>query len=521
MSSSTAEKSFLFGLPKRDFVFSIIIIFFFIVCFTFIYKIAGDKLSLPLNDDGTKILIYFQIAVLSALVIGCFYCYQLLGSMPFLYLFFCWIAHIIYKVYVVALMQPENAGELGPFFTVGVIALVADLPLFLSIFPDGQRKWWLPLIPIGTFALTIAVYYFPAEILEPTTRKTILEFYSPFQSFWIVLALSYSTIFKNIFRISWKLSVLLGLCFIALAISQLPFVYEAFYGRIQSRVYWSVISLGIFSSILAILFFVVRDRLSGIAEVKKEAEEVKEQLKVKGEFEELGFLAASIEHELRNPLEVIIGEIDYLKSKSTGNEDLAGRFITLEKAVNRIAVAADVVNVLRSTREDIIDELKPIMASDFVSRTIKYVKRELGALTDNIYFKESESTKQLFVLAYPPLLEQAFVNILKNSVESINRSKRSGEINVDVSAGGQDTVVITFKDNGGGFVVEDIPKLVQPDYTRKEVSNSKSNRGLGLFVCDRIVSIHEGKMFFSNNTNVGGAEVKLEFPRHFTKKMQK
>jgi hypothetical protein len=35
------------------------------------------------------------------------------------------------------------------------------------------------------------------------------------------------------------------------------------------------------------------------------------------------------------------------------------------------------------------------------------------------------------------------------------------------------------------------------------------------------VSIHEGKMFFSNNTNVGGAEVKLEFPRHFTKKMQK
>src|SRR5207244_3447685 len=108
----------------------------------------------------------------------------------------------------------------------------------------------------------------------------------------------------------------------------------------------------------------------------------------------------------------------------------------------------------------------------------------------------------------------------KNSIEAINRGGKSGEITIEMSLKQRDTVVITIRDNGDGFIAEDMPMLTDPGYTKKEKSATKSNRGLGLFVCERIVKLHEGDIFFSNNEK-GGAIVRLEFARYISKKMQK
>jgi two-component system C4-dicarboxylate transport sensor histidine kinase DctB len=264
---------------------------------------------------------------------------------------------------------------------------------------------------------------------------------------------------------------------------------------------------------LFIVFLFIKDALTGLRSAK-------EQLKIKGEFEELGFFAASIEHELRNPLQVIGDEVDYLKGKTQSNPELQSRFAILERQITRMSVAADIINVLRSKREDIVRKMKPVLVLNHVNQAIKYVKKELSQQSANIFFTVEERTNQLFVEADPSLLEQCFVNLLKNSVEALNRSKKSGEIVIELFLRDKGVAAINFRDNGTGFVVEDIPKLIDPTYTKKPVSTVKSNRGLGLFVCDRIVQLHGGQISFSNHKN-GGAIVMLEFPRYITKKMQR
>lgn len=509
----------LFGLSSINLYFTLLTVFFFIVCFYFIFRADDKKLLISLNQYEYFILTIFQIASLSALTIASFYAYQLSKKTSFLYLGFVWVAHDLYKLFSFGI---ERLGDdVDKVFLIGITALVADLPLFLSSFSDKHRKWWVSLFPIITFISMVIVFNLGVDVIDPSSKKKIVYIFSPLQSFLILIWLTFSTIFYNIFSSSGILSRLLAITFIGLAISQIPVISEGVSSidlTEEEKLPWKRFNLGVFLYTLVIVFFIVKDELSRL---NKEKDLVIAQLKVKGEFEDLGYLAASIEHELRNPLEVIKNEIDDLNRKFQHEESLTNKFHSLEIQVNRISLAANIIRVLRLKKEDFAKRLKGTPVIERLRNSVKYVKKELPLLSEKISITENEKVKELFIRAFPPYLEQTFVNLLKNSYEAIDRTgKKSGEIIIDLYLIDKDTVGITFRDNGGGFVPEDIPKLTQPDYTKKDISKSESNRGLGLFVCDKIVHLHNGNIFFSNNEK-GGAEVKLEFPRHFTNKMLK
>jgi two-component system sensor histidine kinase QseC len=122
--------------------------------------------------------------------------------------------------------------------------------------------------------------------------------------------------------------------------------------------------------------------------------------------------------------------------------------------------------------------------------------------------------------ADPELFEQCLVNIFKNSFEAIKRAARTGKIVIEISLHDNQTVAISVRDNGDGFDEADISLLTDPGYTKKAKSSTKSNRGLGLFVCSKIVELHEGKLAFAN-LNTGGAEVIVQFTRHISKRRHK
>lgn len=541
------QRRFL-GLSPKDSILTGFVCIYFVAYFVFTFFLNFNYVESFIKDIFIPFLSSLQIALLSALTLGFIYIYQLTKNTSYLYIALCWLAHGFYKVFTIigfpinfedGIIQnyryfvendwkPITGEDLGyRLIIIGMIALAADLPLFLSGFKQAERKWQHLFIPI---IIIVPLLIVTNLVKDTNTNVKVVWFFSPLQSFLILLWLSYKTLYKKVFSSSKELSKYLTIIFILLAIAQLASIYSysicpvirnSCKEDVTWNLFWKGFSTFIFLFALGIAFIKVKFELSKKESTEKQLEVKEKQLEVKGEFENLGYLAASIEHELRNPLEVIKNEIDDLNRKFQHDESLTNKFHSLEIQVNRISLAANIIRILRLKKEDFAKRLKGTPVIERIRNSVKYVKKELPLLSEKISIKENEKVKELFIRAFPPYLEQTFVNLLKNSYEAIDRTeKKSGEIIIDSYLIDKDTVGITFRDTGCGFVSEDIPKLTQPDYTKKDISKSESNRGLGLFVCDKIVSLHNGKILFSNNEK-GGAEVKLEFPRHFTNKMLK
>jgi signal transduction histidine kinase len=508
-----------FGISKKDLAFTVFTLGLIFIAIAVLLSDPG-KPGFDTDTFQKVFLSTLSLAVLSALVFACLYAYSSVRNSSFLFIGLCWLANLIYIICGMVEVTEQQR------FVTFVVALTADVPLLLSTFSEQQRRWWTPLPPIVVIAFSCAFYFMAAD-LPLITKLNVLYIIGPLSSALFLLWTAYALRFRQVLDPAIKYVRSYSLTFVSFALLQIPFSY-------QSACYFlpSVPLCGNIGTILLvskagllvgkvanlwIVFYIIRDRLIGLHKLQQSTEQ---KLRVKGEFEELGYFAASLEHELRNPLEVLSDELDVLKKRTQSDPKLQERFTILEQQLNRISIAANIINVLRSKREDITPKMRPLSVVASVNQAIKDVKREFAAETANIFFQVGDRSNQSSIEAVPQLIEQCLVNIFKNSIEAINRGGKSGEIIADVSLKDRETVMISIRDNGDGFINEDIPNLTDPGYTRKEKSTRKSNRGLGLFVSERIVQLHEGNISFANN-NDGGAVVKLEFSRYMSRKIQK
>jgi signal transduction histidine kinase len=92
-------------------------------------------------------------------------------------------------------------------------------------------------------------------------------------------------------------------------------------------------------------------------------------------------------------------------------------------------------------------------------------------------------------------LQQAFLNIIKNAMESINGS---GKISVFLEAAGSDGVSVRITDTGGGLTPEEMDRIFSPEYTTKE-----KGLGLGLPIAHEIVRSHGGDIRVQSQVGVG------------------
>ena len=123
---------------------------------------------------------------------------------------------------------------------------------------------------------------------------------------------------------------------------------------------------------------------------------------------------------------------------------------------------------------------------------------------------KKESTN--FIRGDEEQLNRTFVNLIKNSIESINEKKIKnddfkGKINVDI-IGDSDYIYISITDNGLGFSQVDKIKMLTPYYTTK-----KKGTGLGLAIVTKIISDHDGTILF--NSIKDGAKIEITLSKYY------
>lgn len=245
----------------------------------------------------------------------------------------------------------------------------------------------------------------------------------------------------------------------------------------------------------------------------KELKQTQTQLIQREKMASLGMLVSGIAHEINNPLGVIHCNVDlyktmlnYLKNMPdvTENQQVKELMDKMESTNETSRIACDrIINIVKSLKNFARLDEAEIQIADIhqgIDDTLILLNNKLK---DRIEIVKNYG-KVPKILCYPQQLNQAFMNILINSIEAI-RDKGT----IWISTYTQDNnVVIKIKDNGVGIKPEHIDKIFDPGFTTKGVG---VGTGLGLAIVYRIIEQHKGKIFVESQYGVG-TEFTIQIP---------
>ncbi len=212
----------------------------------------------------------------------------------------------------------------------------------------------------------------------------------------------------------------------------------------------------------------------------------------------LGRLAASVAHEVRNPLSAIDIQLQLLQ------EDLAGAGGELAAQANRrLNIARTemrrlegiVQNFLRFSRPPAL-HLQPVQPNELLRHLFALVEPEARENDIGLVLDLEEPLPS--ISADENLLSQALLNILINAFQAAGEAPRVILQSQLDRVKGQ--IVLQISDNGHGIPPEDLERVLEFYYTTKD-----EGTGLGLSIAQRIVHQHGGTLEVISQEGVGTA----------------
>lgn len=232
-----------------------------------------------------------------------------------------------------------------------------------------------------------------------------------------------------------------------------------------------------------------------------EARRMREQLRRADRLAGVGELAASIAHEIRNPLASIRGSVEILAGELAlgGHQEQLLQLILKESArVNRI-----IEDFLQFSRVR-PPQPRPIALSAFLPDVVLQLEQHVRAHGGDVDVHWSAAPEDLVLDADPEQFQQVLLNLGINACEAMHfRGELRLRATVDDEGG---WCVCQISDNGPGLDGEVGDQIFQPFVTTK-----KQGTGLGLPIVARIVHGHGGAIE-ANNGAAGGAVFTLRLP---------
>ena len=232
-------------------------------------------------------------------------------------------------------------------------------------------------------------------------------------------------------------------------------------------------------------------------EMAKQLETKQEQLLQSRKMASIGTFTSGIAHELNNPLNNISLTAESLMedfSEMTKEEASEMMLEILAQADRAGQVVKNLLEFSRTERPLLLE----LRIDDVLDRTMKLIKNQI--MVTGIHLKR-EYTKNL-----PPIrgrsqdLQQAFINILLNSIQAMKDLSGENSITIRTGPGPDGYIRIDFSDTGIGIRPEDMKHIFDPFYTTKPVGRGT---GLGLSLVYGIIRTHGGYVEVKSEMNIG------------------
>ncbi|HEY3026166.1 MAG TPA: PAS domain S-box protein [Pyrinomonadaceae bacterium] len=225
-----------------------------------------------------------------------------------------------------------------------------------------------------------------------------------------------------------------------------------------------------------------------VRELKGKREELAsmtQQLWQASKLATMGELAASIAHELNNPLATVALRVESAMDELTKNDPKRHALEVISQEVERMASL--VSNLLQFSRRG-HPEISTLDLREELTSSLKFIEHYLRS--HNIVVVHDFASHLPIVHADRQQLRQVFLNLITNASDAM---PHGGKLTLRAFSGvlgsGSAAVVVEFIDNGTGVQTGDLPKLWDPFFTTKPEGKGT---GLGLAICRRTVEQHRG-----------------------------
>ncbi|GGJ58508.1 two-component system sporulation sensor kinase B [Anoxybacillus voinovskiensis] len=398
------------------------------------------------------------------------------------------IFFLLLPVFVLALwLEERNVFEqLKKLLTIVSLLLAMFFCITFPINVDNDHVYDLHQVLLWIGSL----YYGPVASLFLSLFT--IGYYAVFgKGEWVVVMLSSFVIMF--------ISILLMKPFLSLSPKQrvlLLFSLAAFSGLLTFSL--SDISLTCFSC--GIVYFVIQPLSAAMACYLKEMVEqtigLRKRLMRAEKMEVVSHLAASISHEVRNPLTAARGFMQLLAQSQ----------LPMDKRKQYMQIAIEEIDRAEAIITDYLTFAKPSPEQVEKLNVKAEIERVIDVLRPFANMNSVEIRSSLIpfhVFGERDKFQQCLLNIMKNSIEAM---PNGGTLDVYVSIG-QDEVLIRITDTGIGMTKEQIERLGEPYFTTKGMKGT----GLGMMVVYRIIESMGGSIEIISEVNKG-TEISLSLP---------
>ena len=248
---------------------------------------------------------------------------------------------------------------------------------------------------------------------------------------------------------------------------------------------------------------IANEELSRIYDLEKKARNEAEEANRAKDF----FLAV-VSHELRSPLNAILGWTKILLNKNPDEQTRRNALETIEKSARSQAkLIDDLVDSARVASGRLRLELRPVNLYDVV-KTV-YDAQFPTAEARNITLDFTADKKEIPVFGDTIRLQQIFSNLLSNALKF---TPDGGFVNIAVETGATAAKII-FRDNGQGISNDSLPSIFrQFQQGDNKTDRHQSGLGLGLSIVKILTEKHEGRVEVESEGRGNGSTFTVTLP---------
>ena len=240
------------------------------------------------------------------------------------------------------------------------------------------------------------------------------------------------------------------------------------------------------------------DDISARKEAELAAERHRAELAHVARLSTMGELAASLAHELNQPLAAILGNAE-VAQKMLGREpvDLDEVRSICRDIVGEDHRATEVIRRMRSLVNKEPPSLEPLDVASVIGDVVQLVHADAVLRQCRVVVEVGPDLPP--VLGDRIELQQVVLNLLVNAFDAMsNRPIHEREVSVRAVLGDKEWVKVAVRDNGSGVSAGDLERIFEPFHTTK-----REGLGIGLSISRSIVAVHGGRLWAENNPDRG------------------
>lgn len=244
-----------------------------------------------------------------------------------------------------------------------------------------------------------------------------------------------------------------------------------------------------------------------LSELAKAFDQMLERLE--GSFIKLNQFSADLAHELRTPVNILMGEAEVAlsRTRSSGEyrqalESALEEYTELARLIDNLLFLARAENAAASLKWVQLDARQEIEAV----RTFYEAVMEEKGITASCVGKAD-------IAADPILLRRALSNLLSNAVR---HTPQGGKITITATLLADEATQISVSDSGNGILEDQLHRIFERFYRTDEArGRQEGGTGLGLAIVKSIMTLHGGKVNVKSQPG-SGTTIFLCFPKHHT-----